>query len=232
MFSEKTLAQQGISAFSEMKAKTPVSTNPRTRQYVACITDTLLKTMGENPLGWEVVVFDDPQLNAFALPGKKIGVYEGIMKAATNQHMLAAVIGHEIGHVKAHHGNERVSASTASNLALKVIEIAGSGAGHGSGINPRVLGAIGLGLQYGVLMPYSRKHESEADLIGIDLIARAGFDPRQSVTLWQNMAKLGGKAPPEFLSTHPSSETRIQDLRRAVPRVMPLYRAVAKKPHC
>nr|VFJ62297.1 MAG: Peptidase family M48 [Candidatus Kentron sp. FW] len=121
MFPESMLARQGSSAFDQLKTKTPTSantnTNTNTKRYVTCITNTLLKTMGEDPAEWEVVVFNDQQLNAFALPGKKIGIYEGIMKAATNRHMLAAIIGHEIGHVQARHGNERASASTTSNLA-------------------------------------------------------------------------------------------------------------------
>nr|VFJ48541.1 MAG: Peptidase family M48 [Candidatus Kentron sp. FW] len=231
MFPESMLARQGSSAFNQLKTKTPASANTKTRRYVACVANTLLKTMGENPSEWEIVVFNDQQLNAFALPGKKIGVYEGIMKAATNRHMLAAVIGHEIGHVQAHHGNERASASITSNLALKAIQMASSDSKKG-GTNPYVMSAIGLGIQYGVLMPYSRSHESEADLIGLDLMARAGFDPRQAVPLWENMAKLAGKTPPEFLSTHPSPKTRIQDLQKAIPKVMPLYRAVRKKPRC
>nr|VFJ99288.1 MAG: Peptidase family M48 [Candidatus Kentron sp. LFY] len=231
MFPEQMLARQGISAFTEMKGRIPISTNVGTRRYVACVANTLLETIGEDPSQWEVVVFADEQLNAFALPGKKIGVYEGLMKAATNQHMLAAVIGHEIGHVQARHGNERMSASTVGNVALKAIRMVGGSASKG-GLNPRILSAIGIGIEYGVLLPYSRSHESEADLIGLDLIARAGFDPKQSVTLWQNMAKLGGSGPPEFLSTHPSSKTRIRNLREAISTVMPLYYAVRRKPHC
>nr|VFK15426.1 MAG: Peptidase family M48 [Candidatus Kentron sp. LPFa]VFK31356.1 MAG: Peptidase family M48 [Candidatus Kentron sp. LPFa] len=232
-FSEQMLASQGAAAFAEMKTRTPASADTKTRRYVSCVANTLLETMGEKPSKWEVVVFADQQLNAFALPGRKIGIYEGILKAATNQHMLAAVIGHEIGHVQAHHGNERVSASAAGELAIKAIQVIGSGSGsQGSGLNPKVLSAIGIGIEYGILRPYSREHESEADRIGLDLMARAGFDPKQSVTLWRNMAKLSGGAPPEFLSTHPSSKTRIRDLRKAIPIVMPRYRAVRHKPNC
>nr|VFK78190.1 MAG: Peptidase family M48 [Candidatus Kentron sp. SD] len=233
LFSEQTLAREGASAFAEIKSKLPASGNTRIREYVTCVADTLLESMGENPSRWEIAVFADKKRNAFALPGKKIGVYEGILQAATNQHMLAAVIGHEIAHVRARHGNERVSASTVGNLTLTGIRIAGSGSGpQGAGLNPRILSAIGMGIEYGILMPYSRSHESEADLMGLKIMARAGFDPKQSVLLWRNMAKLSGAAPPEFLSTHPSSKTRIHDLKKAVPFVMPLYRAVRKKPEC
>jgi predicted Zn-dependent protease len=180
---------------------------------------------------WELVVFDDPQVNAFALPGGKIGVYTGLINLAENQHQLAAVIGHEIGHVIAEHGNERMSSSAligagmeVTNQLLESNQIASSGL---------IMAGLGLGVQVGVQLPFSRTHESEADLIGLELMAKAGFNPQQSVNLWQNMAKASGdKRQPEFLSTHPLPSTRIDNLSQNMPAALNLYRAAPNKPNC
>jgi predicted Zn-dependent protease len=179
---------------------------------------------------WEVRVFDDKTVNAFALPGGKIGVYKGLLGVAKTPDQLAAVMGHEVGHVLAHHGNERVSQSFAVSQTLALLEqwMAANNTAH----REKAMGLLGLGSQVGVLLPFSRLHESEADEIGLQLMAKAGFDPRQSVKLWQNMSKAGGKAPPEFLSTHPAHETRIERLQASMAAAMKHYRAVKSKPVC
>jgi len=179
-----------------------------------------------------VNVFNDEAVNAFALPGGKIGVYTGILQVASTQDQLAAVIGHEVAHVLANHGNERVSVAFAADSGLKMAQVL---AGKATQQKAQLLGLLGLGAQVGVLLPYGRTQESEADILGIDYMAKAGFDPRQSVTLWQNMAKAGGKKPPELLSTHPSNATRIKGLNSRMERAMKLYkqaRANNKKPNC
>lgn len=152
---------------------------------------------------WEVVVFYSAQVNAFALPGGKVGVYTGILNVTENQDKLAAIIGHEVGHVIEHHSNERLSANKVSNVAVAAIDVENKGLW---------VAGLGLGVQYGLIMPYSRSHESEADIVGQDLMARSGFAPEASVQLWKNMSKLSKDAPPEFISTHPSNETRIKQL--------------------
>ncbi|MGB5457188.1 MAG: M48 family metallopeptidase, partial [Gammaproteobacteria bacterium] len=181
-----------------------------------------------------VRVFADDQANAFALPGNKIGVYEGLLKYAVNQHQLAAVIGHELAHVVAQHGNERVSEQLATQAGMSIAAVA-LGSSQTSDSNKQlILAGLGLGVQYGVILPFSRTHESEADLIGLDLMAESGFLPTESVKLWENMSKAGGGAP-EFLSTHPSSTTRIKDLKARMPRALDKYnKAQAKnlKPNC
>jgi predicted Zn-dependent protease len=183
--------------------------------------------MGQN---WEVVVFEDKTLNAFALPGAKIGVHTGMMELVDNQDQLAAVLGHEVGHVIARHSNERASQQTLTEQTLGMIGQTEYGQ------NPLIMAGLGLGAQYGVLMPYSRTHESEADLIGVDLMAKAGFNPEQSVTLWQKMAQASqGNQPSEFLSTHPAHETRIQQLQEHMPKALAFYKqaqAAGKIPTC
>jgi predicted Zn-dependent protease len=155
-----------------------------------------------------------------------------LLKVAENQDQLAAVIGHEIGHVVAHHSNERVSTSSVAQLGLAAAsEIAGGGAG-----SQELMALLGVGAQVGVLLPFSRTQETEADLIGLDLMADAGFDPRASVKLWQNMAAASkGAAPPEFMSTHPAHGTRITGLTKRLPSAVPIYeraRSQGRRPQC
>ncbi|MFD2178481.1 M48 family metallopeptidase [Veronia pacifica] len=209
----RQMAAMGLQAFDELKKKEKISTDKKTIAYVNCVTNALLRVVPPQPefKEWEVVVFDSKQVNAFALPGGKIGVYTGLLDVATTQDQLAAVIGHEIGHVLANHGAERVSQSIASNSALQIASVSLDGE-----YKAQILSGLGLGLKFGVMLPFSRAHETESDLIGLKIMNEAGFKPSQSVRLWQNMAKASKGAPPELLSTHPSSSTRINDLRSAM----------------
>jgi predicted Zn-dependent protease len=176
---------------------------------------------------WEVTVIrDDKTANAFALPGGKMAVYTGIFPMAKTEAGLAAVMGHEVVHALARHGAERMSQGQLTSAALQV---AGAAAGA-SGMNPLLsqgtMAALGAGAQVGVLLPFSRKHESEADYIGILLAADAGYDPRESVALWERMAQMsGGGGPAEFMSTHPSNETRIDQLKKWLPEAMTIYQS-------
>lgn len=226
---EEQVSQMGIQAFDELKQKTPIETSPQINNYVKCIANAITKEVGGQ---WEVVVFKDESANAFALPGSKIGVHTGILKVAQTPSQLAAVIGHEIAHVLSKHSNERASQEILVKEGLNLTK----GFLGAKGSDPTIAAALGLGAEVGILLPYSRTHESEADLYGLDLMAKAGFDPRESVQLWENMSKASGnKNPPSFLSTHPSHATRIQDLQNRIPSAMTLYnqaKAAGKNPTC
>lgn len=176
---------------------------------------------------WEVTVIkDDKTMNAFALPGGKIAVYTGIFPVAKTEAGLAAVLGHEVVHALARHGAERMSQGQLTNAALQVAGAAVGGAGEGGLMSQAAMAALGAGAQVGVLLPFSRKHESEADYIGILLAAEAGYDPRESVGLWERMAQFsGGGGPAEFLSTHPGHDTRIQQLKKWMPEALAMYQA-------
>lgn len=217
-----------MQSFDQMKSETPVERDPKTNAYVQCIVKPITQVVGSQVSfkEWEVVVFKDESANAFALPGGKIGVHTGILKVAKTPSQLAAVLGHEVGHVIAKHGNERVSETLAAQGGLSAL-----GAFMGNKSNSgTIMGLLGMGAQFGVLLPHSRSHESEADLIGLDLMSRAGFDPRESAELWRNMmAASGGKAPPEFMSTHPASENRIKNLEAHFGQSMPKYEQAVKE---
>lgn len=232
---ESQMVVMGVQAFHEIQDNTPREKDPAINAYVQCVADaiTRLPEVRKQSTDWQVVVFDDKTVNAFALPGGKIGVYKGLLSVARTQSQLAAVLGHEVGHVLAHHGNERVSQQFAVGEMLAVLD-AWMAAGNKSN-RESAMAMLGLGSQVGILLPFSRVHESEADEIGLALMARAGFDPRESVILWQNMSQVGGKQPPQFLSTHPSHKTRIEDLQSGMDRAMALYReaqAAGNRPDC
>lgn len=215
---ESQMNQMGLQAFDQFKKGKPIEQSPTVNRYVHCVANAIIRNVGGD---WEVVVFKDETPNAFALPSRKIGVHTGLLKVATNQDQLAAVLGHEVAHVLANHSNERVSQKFAVSQGLNLL---GALASPQSGTGQTLMGLLGMGAQYGILLPFSRTHEAEADVVGLDLMAKAGFDPRQSVDLWMNMDRASkGQQPPEFASTHPSHTTRIDGLKRAMPDALGLY---------
>ena len=228
--SDDQVNQMGLQAFNDLKQHKPVSTNNAYNQLASCIVGAITHETGGK---WEVVVFKDKSPNAFALPGNKIGIHTGMLALVDNQDQLAAVVGHEIGHVLAKHSNERASQKMAVSQGINIIQAVSA---PQTAIGQTAIGLLGVGAQYGILMPYSRTHESEADIIGVDLMAKAGFDPRQSIGLWQKMEQASqGQQPLEFMSTHPSHATRIQDLKNHIPQAMALFnkaQSLGKQPHC
>lgn len=220
----------GLQAFDSLKRENKISHNAASNHFVNCVASAITRETGGE---WEVVVFEDKSLNAFALPGGKIGVYTGLLDLVDNQDQLAAVIGHEVGHVMARHSNERLSQQMGTNLGISLIQAA---AAPQSALGQTAVGLLGVGAQYGIIMPYSRLQESEADKIGLDLMARAGFNPAESIRLWQKMDQASqGMEPVEFLSTHPSHVSRIQSLQVNLPGAQQLQqqaKAAGKNPRC
>ena len=233
MFSPAVMHDMGAAAFEEIKAETPAA-GAFLHRYVDCVAGAILAVLPEGEgQDWEVKVFDEDEPNAFALPGKKIGVHKGLLDVTQTQDQLAAVIGHEIGHVLAQHGNERMSGQFVVGIGLATAQAMMRAPESREGRQMRAL--LGLGAQVGILLPYSRSHESEADRIGLDLMARAGFEPEASVELWRNMSEVGGGRPLELLSTHPAPETRIRALQAQVPAATQLFRearAAGRMPAC
>lgn len=173
---------------------------------------------------WEFSLVDDDSVNAFAMPGGKVVVFQGILAFAEDDAGLATVMGHEVAHAIARHGNERMSQGLISQLGGVALGLALSDQPQQT--QQLFMGAYGMGTQVGVLLPYSRLQESEADRLGLIFMALAGYDPREAVGFWRRMDSQEGKgqAPPEFLSTHPSHETRISDLRKHMSEALNLYR--------
>lgn len=216
--------QMGTQAFAEVRAKEKVSTDPAVNARIQRIGKRIAEAVGDRMPNaqWEFVVFDAPEtVNAFALPGGKVGVYTGLIKIAGSDDELAFVMGHEIAHVTSRHSAQRATAV----LGASAVGVALDATTRNSKNHDLILAAYGLGAAGGTLA-YSRSHESEADFIGLRYLAYAGYDPHASVAFWQRMATQSKKSGvPELLSTHPSDEHRIAALQAEIPQVMPIYEA-------
>lgn len=233
LYSDQELEKMGEASFSKYQQELPV-VEGRQDAYVSCVADALTAKVPASYgiSGWQVKVFEDDSANAFALPGGYIGVNTGLLEVAENQDQLATVIGHEIAHVLARHANERVSTQSLTSAGLSLTQALAGLEGTGG---DQLMGLLGMGAEYGVLKPFSRSHESEADLLGLDLMAEAGFDPRASIKLWANMNAAGGAQPPVWMSTHPSDEQRMAALNERLETALPTYqqaRAAGEKPNC
>jgi predicted Zn-dependent protease len=218
-------AQMGLAAFAQVKKEEKISTDAKLNARIQAIGKRIAASVGrEIPNAqWEFVVFESDTINAFALPGGKVGVYTGLIKLASSDDEIAVVMGHEIAHVTSRHGAER----TSQNYAVAGIGLLAVIGMEVKDVDPAkrnmALAAYGIGSQVGLMLPYSRLHETEADSVGLRFAAGAGYDPRAGATFWKKMAAKGGAKPPELLSTHPSDANRIANLERLAPQYMALY---------
>jgi predicted Zn-dependent protease len=234
---DDTMNQMGAKAFQEVGSQTPEETNPAIVSYVHCVAEPITRqaSSGAKVSQWDIKVFKSDQANAFALPGGKVGVYTGMLKVAKTPDQLAAVIGHEIGHVIARHGAERVSEQTLEGGALGAASAFITGGGQPTTTHTLIMAALGVGAQLGLALPHSRTQESEADIIGENLMAQTGFDPAEAPELWRNMASAGGAQPPQWLSTHPANQSRIDALNKNLPEAKKIYQqagSLGRSPRC
>lgn len=202
--SKKEIERQTRVEWLTMKRSLPQHPSERVQRYVACVAYDIINVLGEDyqNLDWEVIVFDDEMANASVLPGGKIAVFSGILEVADTPESLAAVIGHEAAHLTQNHVLERARRASRTD-ALVLLGNAATGLG----------GLIQQGAMLELMLPYQREQESEADLVGMTYMAKAGYDPRATLYLWRNMRNRdGGRQTPEFLSTHPAPDTRMHDL--------------------
>jgi predicted Zn-dependent protease len=214
----------GLQAYREVLRQEPVTRDPTAteplRRIVTRLAPVAESAAGRSDFEWEVnAIKDDETINAFVLPGGKIAVYTGIFPIAQTEAGMAIILGHEMGHAIARHAGERVSQQLGAQLVGTALAVGIQGSPYGN----MIMAAYGLGAQVGVLLPYSRTQEREADEIGLVLAARAGYDPSAAIGVWERMAQLPGRRPPEFLSTHPEPESRIADIKRMLPEAMATF---------
>ncbi len=216
----------GLQSYQQVLSEVQSVTSGPEYELVKRVAQRLAAATGDTAQGfeWSVSLVKSPQVNAFCLPGGKIVVYTGILPVAKTETGLAVVMGHEMAHATLRHGSERLLTQKATQTFMTGVQVS---VGDMSYEQQRaVMGALGAGAQYGLLLPFSRDHESEADAVGLRYMARAGYDPRESVEFWKRMgeatAKSGNK-PPEFMSTHPSDTTRIENLKRLLPGALEEY---------
>lgn len=229
LLSESQEIQMGLIAFQDVLKKEKLSTNTKYNSSVTRVGKRIAIASGKTNYQWEYKVIDsDDTINAFALPGGKIAVYTGILTVAETDAGLATVMGHEVAHATARHGGERMSIGILAQLGAVGLNVALRNK------DPQVISAVnsafGVGVTLGGILPFNRKQESEADRIGLVYMARAGYDPRESVNFWNRMAHAnkGKPSPPEFLSTHPSYGTRVKNLNKWMPEAIGIYNKSTK----
>ena len=226
LVSPDALASTAASQFGQIKQETPISRDPKLNAMVQRVGERIAYVAGPDlpNANWEFVVFDDDdQINAFAMPGGKVAVYTGLFKVVQSEADLAIVMGHEIAHVVAGHSAERVSQQLLAAGGALALQIGVNQSELSSSEKQLLMAAYGAGATMGVILPYSRLHESEADEIGLIYAAKAGYDPRAAIPFWQRMEEQKGFSPPEFLSTHPSDATRMRKLNALMPRAVQIY---------
>ena len=229
--SEEAMNQSATLAYADTLKKANASktlnTDKKQTDRVKNISTKLINQVGvfrpdALKWNWEVNVINDKTVNAWCMPGGKIAVYTGIINSLKlTDAELAAVIGHEIAHALREHSREQASQDQLKNVGIFAVSQA-------AGLGDLGTAAVNMAAHYTISLPFSRSHESEADLMGLELMARAGYDPHAAVNVWKKMSLLSEGSTPQFLSTHPSNETRIQELNKAIPKVMPLYEATKK----
>jgi predicted Zn-dependent protease len=229
--------QLGAQAYAQVlhDPKIKISQDPREVEPVKRVAARIIEAAKASAYAetaqkfdWEVnVIKDDKTMNAFALPGGKIAVYTGIFPVAKNEAGLAAILGHEVTHALARHGVERMSQGMVAQFGMAAAGIALESRGTNPALAQATMAALGLGVNVGVLLPFGRSHESEADYIGLLLAAQAGYDPREAVHVWERMEQASKGQPPEFLSTHPAHGTRIKQLEGWMPEALSYYRPPA-----
>ncbi|MDW8306951.1 MAG: M48 family metallopeptidase [Leptospiraceae bacterium] len=228
LISEEEETKLGESAFTEIMAQEKPSKNKRQADLLRKVGQRIAAVSHRPDHRWQFELIASEQVNAFALPGGKVAFYEGIMPFCQNEAGIACVMGHEVGHVAARHGAQRISQQLAVQGALTAVDLSVTRNSKNRNV---ILGALGVGATLGVLLPYSREHEYEADKLGLMYMAKAGYDPEEAVLFWERFAELSKGQPkvPEFLSTHPMSENRVREMRKNLPEAKRLYDAAPVK---
>jgi predicted Zn-dependent protease len=215
--------QLGLQSYREVLSQSEVVPGGPEHDMVVRVAERLAPATGQvaREFKWQVSLVRNQQANAFCLPGGKIVVFTGILPYTKTEAALAAVMGHEMAHAVARHGSQRLLRTSLAQTVMM-------GANFSmSNMDPQqrqsLMAALGAGAQYGLILPFSREHETEADEMGLLYMARAGYDPREAISFWERMSNTGGAQPPEFTSTHPSHGRRIQDLQAFMPKALAEY---------
>jgi predicted Zn-dependent protease len=221
LIDEGQASKMGEEAYAQVLKENPRSDNAQYQAMIKSVGERISLAANKPDFKWEFNVLKSTQVNAFCLPGGKVAFYDSIIPICKDETGVAVVMGHEVAHALANHSAERMSQGLGAELVGQVL---GAGLSKASpAIQQNVMQLYGLGANYGVILPFSRQQESEADHIGLILMSKAGYDPRAALAFWERMESTGGQAPPEFLSTHPSGSTRIAQIKQWLPEVLPLY---------
>jgi predicted Zn-dependent protease len=222
----------GLTAYQDVLSKSKLSNDPEVNAQVRRVGERIARAADRTDYQWEFkVINDDKTVNAFCLPGGKVAVYTGILPIARNDAGLATVLSHEVAHALARHGGERISTGLLAQIGLLGLDAVLTTRGSSPQAIETINAAYGLGAQVGVILPFSRTQESEADHIGLILMAKAGYDPSAAIGFWERMnaSEKGSGRPPEFLSTHPGTDRRIEQIKAWLPEAERYYRPDSKE---
>lgn len=217
--------QLGADGYREVLSEAKINRDPRLNEILQRVGNGIAAQTSQTGFDWQFTLIESKEQNAWCMPGGKVAVYTGILPAMQNEAGMAAVLGHEVAHAILRHSGQRITQSMVLDLGMSVAELS---LGNSKQKNT-LLGLMGAGATVGIMLPYSRSHETDADLVGLKYMAKAGYDPRAAVSFWQRFQQSSAGAPPEFLSTHPASSTRIRNLEAHLPEALQLYDAAAKK---
>jgi predicted Zn-dependent protease len=224
LISDDEMNQMGDEAYAQVLSESQVSRDPRLNREIVEVGSALAAVSGKD-YEWQFTVLSDEQANAFCLPGGKVAVYTGLLPYAQNNAGLAAVLGHEVAHALLRHSAERMSQQLLQQGALSLVGLSF----ENSQYRDLIAGALGIGSQFGVTLPFSRLQETEADRLGLELMAKAGYDPQEAVNLWNRMGESGDRLP-QILSTHPDPKNRVKDLEKHLPKAQEIFNQSNKRP--
>ncbi len=213
---DEQLLPMALEAWNQTKAETPISNDPAANRLLQRVGPKIAQAANRPNDDWEFVVFDSEEKNAFVLPGGKVGFYKGLIDFSDNEDQVAAVLGHEVGHVTKRHSARRMGRDTAAQLGLAVGTVALGASELSNTQKNMAIAALGAGATVGIILPFSRQNELEADLVGVDYMHTAGFDVRESIRLWEKMGEASQGRGAEWMSTHPAPETRVNELRQYI----------------
>ena len=216
-------SQMGDEGYKEVLKKEKINKNPKWNAMIQRVGQKIAQQANQPQYKWEFTIIESKEQNAWCMPGGKVAFYTGIFPKLQNEAAMAAVMGHEVAHAVLRHSGQRITQSMIVGMGLSVAQLSMSNSQY----KDQLLGMLGAGATVGVVLPFSRGHESEADLVGLKYMAKAGYDPQEAVRFWQRFKSEG--APPEFMSTHPAGETRIRDLNANMPTALAIYQASPKQ---
>ncbi|HET9236622.1 MAG TPA: M48 family metallopeptidase [Oligoflexus sp.] len=225
LISDEEMNQMGTDAYEEILAESPVSNDPRETGEIVEVGSAIAQVSGKQDYDWRFSLLRDDQANAFCLPGGKVAIYTGLLPYAQNNAGLAAVLGHEVAHALLRHSAERMSEQLLQQGALSLVGLTY----QNSAYRDLIAAALGIGSEVGISLPFSRLQEKEADRLGLQLMAKAGYDPREAVNLWNRMSEAGERMP-QILSTHPDPKSRMEDLQKHMPEAIELYNQSSHRP--
>lgn len=219
---EKSLGAEG---YQEVLKKETISKDMRLNLILQRVGKRISRQANKPDYNWEFTLIESDQQNAWCMPGGKVAFYTGILPALQNEAGMAAVMGHEVAHATLRHSGQRISQQQALGIGMSIASLSFANSDN----QDLLMGLLGAGATVGILLPYSRSHETEADTVGIKYMAQAGYDPREAVSFWKRFGQTGGQAPPQFLSTHPSGSSRINNLQKLLPEALRLYSQASPK---